>query len=136
MAWLDDEPIGDLYIIEDNVDNPSPQSTLQVLPSFEENTPPVAYLDEVEEIIGILMEVEPLHKPPLEDLGLNTYNHDIHLSPREVLSFDEMIEDDWKLGASMTLNYSSGPSSPPSYSLGSLRNAECSNCKLLLGKIK
>nr|GFA77508.1 hypothetical protein [Tanacetum cinerariifolium] len=42
-------------------------------------------------------------------------------------------------------NYSSGPSTPPSYSLGlttppnyssrSSRNAECSNCKHLRGKI-
>ncbi|GKA49574.1 hypothetical protein Tco_0742647 [Tanacetum coccineum] len=35
------------------------------------------------------MEVEPLHKPQLEDLGLNTCNHDISLSSREVPSFDE-----------------------------------------------
>ncbi|GKC05128.1 hypothetical protein Tco_0996738 [Tanacetum coccineum] len=27
MAWLDDEPIGDIDTIEDKVDNPSPQST-------------------------------------------------------------------------------------------------------------
>ncbi|GKA53773.1 hypothetical protein Tco_0747088 [Tanacetum coccineum] len=32
--------------------------------------------------------------------------------------------------------YSPGPSTPPSYSPGPSRNAECSNCKLLLGKIK
>ncbi|GKD56062.1 hypothetical protein Tco_1289449 [Tanacetum coccineum] len=36
------------------------------------------------------MEVEPLHKPQLEDLGLNTCNHDIPLSFREVPSFDEL----------------------------------------------
>ncbi|GJY29340.1 hypothetical protein Tco_0405107 [Tanacetum coccineum] len=37
MSWLDacDEPIGDLDMMEDKVDNPSPQSTPQVLPSFE-----------------------------------------------------------------------------------------------------
>ncbi|GKF91955.1 hypothetical protein Tco_0275656, partial [Tanacetum coccineum] len=49
-------------------------------------------------------------------------------------------------GASMTPSYSSGPSTPPSYSSGTstpqsyspgtLRNAKCSNCKLLLRKIK
>ncbi|GKD87046.1 hypothetical protein Tco_1358200 [Tanacetum coccineum] len=33
-------------------------------------------------------------------------------------------------------SYSPGPSTPPSYSLGPSRNAECSNCKLLLKKIK
>ncbi|GKE30882.1 hypothetical protein Tco_1446266, partial [Tanacetum coccineum] len=32
-------------------------------------------------------------------------------------------------------SYSSGPSTPQSYSPGSSRNAECSNCKHLLGKI-
>ncbi|GKD52733.1 hypothetical protein Tco_1281709 [Tanacetum coccineum] len=60
-----------------------------VLPSFEENTPPVTYPDEVEEIIGILIEVEPLHEPQLEDLGLNTYDHDIPLNSREIPSIDE-----------------------------------------------
>ncbi|GJZ02540.1 hypothetical protein Tco_0520501 [Tanacetum coccineum] len=37
MPWSDayDEPIGDLDMMEDKVDNPSPQSTSQVLPSFE-----------------------------------------------------------------------------------------------------
>ncbi|GJT03093.1 hypothetical protein Tco_0824262 [Tanacetum coccineum] len=74
----------------DKVENLNPQSTPQVLPSFEENTPPVTYSNEVEEIIGILIEVEPLDETPqLEDLGLNTYNHDIPLSSREVPSFDE-----------------------------------------------
>nr|GFB28253.1 hypothetical protein [Tanacetum cinerariifolium] len=48
-------------------------------------------------------------------------------------------------GPSTPPNYSSGPSTPPSYSLGpstplnyssrSSRNAECSNCKHLRGKI-
>ncbi|GKE13085.1 hypothetical protein Tco_1416636 [Tanacetum coccineum] len=33
------------------------------------------------------------------------------------------------------LSYSSGPSTPPNYSPGSSRNAECSNCKHLRGKI-
>ncbi|GKB43964.1 hypothetical protein Tco_0888906 [Tanacetum coccineum] len=38
MSWLDacDEPIGDLDMIQDKVDNPSPQSTLQVLLSFKD----------------------------------------------------------------------------------------------------
>ncbi|GJU59654.1 hypothetical protein Tco_1237420 [Tanacetum coccineum] len=36
MSWLAyDEPIGDLDMMKDEVDNPSPQSTLQVLPSFK-----------------------------------------------------------------------------------------------------
>ncbi|GKE47886.1 hypothetical protein Tco_1479144, partial [Tanacetum coccineum] len=32
-------------------------------------------------------------------------------------------------------SYFSGPSTPTNYSLGSSRNAECSNCKHLRGKI-
>ncbi|GJU43983.1 hypothetical protein Tco_1201249 [Tanacetum coccineum] len=39
-------------------------------------------------------------------------------------------------GASTPPSYSPGPSTPPSYSLTPSRNAECSNCKLLIGKIK
>ncbi|GJV31877.1 hypothetical protein Tco_1392277 [Tanacetum coccineum] len=39
-------------------------------------------------------------------------------------------------GPSTTPNYSPRPSTPPSYTLGPSRNAECSNYKLLLGKIK
>ncbi|GKF85813.1 hypothetical protein Tco_0253640 [Tanacetum coccineum] len=73
----------------DKVKNSNPQSTPQVLPSFKENTPPVTYPDEVEEIIGIPIEVEPLDETPLEDLGLNTCNHDIPLGSREISSFDE-----------------------------------------------
>ncbi|GJT68812.1 hypothetical protein Tco_1020292 [Tanacetum coccineum] len=73
----------------DKVENLIPQSTPQVHPSFEENTLHVTYPDEVEEIIGILIEVEPLDETPLEDLCLNTCNHDIPLSSREIHNFDE-----------------------------------------------
>ncbi|GJU06432.1 putative reverse transcriptase domain-containing protein [Tanacetum coccineum] len=38
-------------------------------------------------------------------------------------------------GPSTPPSYSSGPSTPPNYSPGSSRNAECSNCKHLRGKI-
>ncbi|GJT05007.1 hypothetical protein Tco_0839469 [Tanacetum coccineum] len=61
----------------------------QVLPSFEVYTPPVTYPEEVEEIIGISMEVEALDHTKLEDLGLNTCSHDIFLSSREIPSVDE-----------------------------------------------
>ncbi|GJX30605.1 hypothetical protein Tco_0238684 [Tanacetum coccineum] len=44
--------------------------------------------DDVEEIIGIPIEVERLDEIPLEDVGLNTCNHDIPLSSREILNFD------------------------------------------------
>ncbi|GJV84530.1 hypothetical protein Tco_1524428 [Tanacetum coccineum] len=91
MSWLDacDEPIGDLNMMEDKVDNPSPQSTPQVLLSFEVYTPPVTYLKEVDESIGIPMEVEPLDHTKLEDLGLNTCSHDLFLSSREIPSVDD-----------------------------------------------
>nr|GEU44609.1 hypothetical protein [Tanacetum cinerariifolium] len=56
----------------------------------KENTPPVTYPDEVKEIIGIPIELEPLDETPLEDLGLNTYNRDIPLSSWEIPSFDEL----------------------------------------------
>ncbi|GJR13887.1 hypothetical protein Tco_0796539 [Tanacetum coccineum] len=91
MSWLDayDEPIGDLDMMEDKVDNPSPQSTPQVLPSFEVYTPPVTYPEEVEETLGTTNEVEHLDETPLEDLGLNTCNHDVPLSVRKIPSFNE-----------------------------------------------
>ncbi|GJR31662.1 hypothetical protein Tco_1107894 [Tanacetum coccineum] len=92
MSWLDvyDELIGDLDMMEDKVDNPSPQSTPQVLLSFEVYTPPVTYPEEVEETLGIPIEVEPLEETQLDDLDLNTCNHDIPLSSREVPIFDEL----------------------------------------------
>ncbi|GJX78258.1 hypothetical protein Tco_0325069 [Tanacetum coccineum] len=74
----------------DKVENSNPQSTPQVLPSFEENTPPVTYTDEVEEIIGIPIEVESLDETPLGDLGLNSCNHDIPLSSREIPNSNEL----------------------------------------------
>ncbi|GKC49065.1 hypothetical protein Tco_1071810 [Tanacetum coccineum] len=50
---------------------------------------PVTYPDEVEEIKRIPIEVEPLDETPIEDLGLNTCNHDIPFSSREIPNFDE-----------------------------------------------
>nr|GEV01109.1 hypothetical protein [Tanacetum cinerariifolium] len=87
MSWLDayNEPIGDLNMMEDMMDNPSLQSTPQFLPSFKVYTPPVTYPEEVDETIGILMEVEPLNQTQEEDLGLNTCNHNLSFSFREVL---------------------------------------------------
>ncbi|GJV51805.1 hypothetical protein Tco_1447546 [Tanacetum coccineum] len=89
MAWLDDEPIRDLNTMEDKVDNPSPQSTPQVLPSFEVYTPPVTHPEEVEETIGIPMEVEPLDHMKLEDLSLDTSTHDLFLSSKGFPGVDE-----------------------------------------------
>ncbi|GJY32176.1 hypothetical protein Tco_0415671 [Tanacetum coccineum] len=73
----------------DKVENPNPQSTPQVFPSFEEYAPPMTYPKEVEKTIGTLIEVESLDETQLEDLGMNTCNYDIPLSNREVPSFDE-----------------------------------------------
>jgi hypothetical protein len=81
--------IGNLDTMEDEVDNPSPQSTPQVLPSFEAHTPPVTYPEEVEETIGIPIEVEPLDQAPLEDIGLNTCSDNLNLSSREFPNVDE-----------------------------------------------
>ncbi|GJV54566.1 hypothetical protein Tco_1455571 [Tanacetum coccineum] len=72
----------------DKVENQNPQSTSQVLPSFEEYTSLVSYPKEVKETLRTPVEIEPLDKTQLEDLGLNTYNHDIPLSNMEVPSFD------------------------------------------------
>ncbi|GJX83572.1 hypothetical protein Tco_0333053 [Tanacetum coccineum] len=44
---------------------------------------------EVEETIGIPMEVEPLHEPQLEDVGLDNCIHDISLSSKKIPSVDE-----------------------------------------------
>ncbi|GKD98388.1 hypothetical protein Tco_1382285 [Tanacetum coccineum] len=77
----------------DKVENPDPQSAPQVLPSFKEYILPVTYPKEVEETLGTPIEVEPLDEAQLEDLGLNTYNHDIPLSFREIPSFDEPEPD-------------------------------------------
>ncbi|GJV48037.1 hypothetical protein Tco_1438249 [Tanacetum coccineum] len=77
------------YIAWDKVENTSPQSSPKVLPSFEVYTPPVNYMEEVVETLGTPIEIEPLDETQLEDLGLNTYNHGIPLSSREVPSFDE-----------------------------------------------
>ncbi|GJX72177.1 hypothetical protein Tco_0309348 [Tanacetum coccineum] len=63
-------------------------STPQVLPSFEKYTPSVTHPEEVEETIEIPMDLEPLDHTKLEDLGLNTCNHDISLTNKKVPSFD------------------------------------------------
>nr|GEX09582.1 hypothetical protein [Tanacetum cinerariifolium] len=91
MQWLYayDEPRGDLDMMEDEAENPSPLSTTQVLLSFEIYTLPVTYLKEVEEAIEIPMKVEHLDHKKLEDLGLNTCNHDLFFSSWEVPSVDK-----------------------------------------------
>lgn len=83
------EHIGNPDKMEDRVENLNPPSTPQVPPSFEAPTPPVTYPEEVEETLGIPIEVEPLDQAPLEDIGLNTCNDNLTPSSREVPSFDE-----------------------------------------------
>ncbi|GKC21873.1 hypothetical protein Tco_1024023 [Tanacetum coccineum] len=73
----------------DKVDDSCPQSNPQVLPSFKVYTPPVTHPEEVEETVGIPIEVEPLDHTKLEDLGLNTCSHDLFPSSREFPSVDE-----------------------------------------------
>nr|GEU45880.1 reverse transcriptase domain-containing protein [Tanacetum cinerariifolium] len=71
--------------------------------------------------MGILLEVEPLEKTQLEDLGLNTCNHDIPISSREVSSFDEPKPQPQPLRNCPSLDVSLGdkrgpkpPTKPPS----------------------
>ncbi|GKA27156.1 ribonuclease H-like domain-containing protein [Tanacetum coccineum] len=86
------------------------ESIPQVLPSFEKNTPLMTYSDEVEEIIGISIEVEPLDETPLEDLGLNTCNHDIPLNHEEISNFDEPEPQPQPLPSCLTID-----GNPPLY---------------------
>ncbi|GKA83674.1 hypothetical protein Tco_0805269 [Tanacetum coccineum] len=91
----------------------NPESTTQTLPSFEEYTPPVTYPEDAEETLGTPMEVEPLEKIQLEDLGLNTCNHNIPLSSREVPSFDESKPQPKPLANFRTLDVSLGDERGP-----------------------
>ncbi|GKE18491.1 hypothetical protein Tco_1426068 [Tanacetum coccineum] len=70
-----------------DVENLSPQSTPQVLPSIKKNTPPVTYPKEIEETLGTSIEVEPLNETKLDEVGLNC-NHNTPLSSREIPNFD------------------------------------------------
>ncbi|GKB21366.1 hypothetical protein Tco_0855289 [Tanacetum coccineum] len=90
MAWLDNEPVGDLDTMGDKVDNRSPQCTPQVLPSIKLYTPPATHPEDVEETIGIPMEVEPMDHIKLEYLGLNINTHDLFLSSKRFPSVDEL----------------------------------------------
>ncbi|GKD48572.1 hypothetical protein Tco_1277548, partial [Tanacetum coccineum] len=85
----------------------------QVLASFKEYTPPVTYPEEVEETLGTPVEVEPLDKMKLEDVGFNTCNHDIPLSYREVLSFDEPDPQPQPLPSCSSLDVSLGDKRSP-----------------------
>nr|GEV58988.1 hypothetical protein [Tanacetum cinerariifolium] len=94
MSWLGstsayNEHIGSLGMMDNKVGNTSQKSTPQILPSFEEYTPPVTYREEVKKTLETLMEVEPLDQTKLEDVCFDACNHDIPLSYREVPGFNE-----------------------------------------------
>ncbi|GJS42693.1 hypothetical protein Tco_0567736 [Tanacetum coccineum] len=89
MAWLNYyEHVDSLSTMDNEVGVTIPESTIQTLPSFEEYTPPVTYPEEVKKNLGTPIEVEPLNKIKLEEVGLNC-NHNTPLSSREVPSFDK-----------------------------------------------
>ncbi|GKB65554.1 hypothetical protein Tco_0921740 [Tanacetum coccineum] len=102
---------------------------MQVLPSFEEYTLLATYPEEVEETLGIPIEVEPLDETPLDDLGLNTCNHDIPLSSREIPSIDEPKPQPQPLPYCLSINVSLGEERGPKppikpHSLDSFRMKE------------
>ncbi|GJT22799.1 hypothetical protein Tco_0892736 [Tanacetum coccineum] len=118
MAWLGstdacDEHISSLGMMKNEVGNTSPQGTSQILPLFEEYTSPTTYLEEVKETLGTPMEVEPLDQTKLEDVGLDTCNHDIPLSSREVPSFDEPNPQPQPLPSCPSLDVSLGDERGP-----------------------
>ncbi|GJS99766.1 hypothetical protein Tco_0820936 [Tanacetum coccineum] len=134
MSWLGstnryDEHIGSLGMMDNEVGNTSPQSTLQVLLSFDVYTSLATFSKEVEETLGTSMEVEPLNHTKLKDVGLDTCNHDISLSYREVPSFDEPEPQPQALPNCPSLDVSLGVergTAPPikQYSPGNFRMKE------------
>ncbi|GJY92653.1 hypothetical protein Tco_0508435 [Tanacetum coccineum] len=73
-----------------------------------ENFAQATYPEEVEETLGISIEVEPLDETPLEDLGLNTCNYDIPLSSKEIPSIDESEPQPQPLPNYLSLDVSLG----------------------------
>ncbi|GJR80385.1 hypothetical protein Tco_0151170 [Tanacetum coccineum] len=73
----------------------------------------MTYPDKLEEIIGIPIEVEPLDETPLEDLGLNTCNHDIPLNSKEIPNVDEPEPQPQPLPSCPSLDISLGEEKGP-----------------------
>nr|GEW78334.1 hypothetical protein [Tanacetum cinerariifolium] len=69
--------------------------------------------EEVEETMGTPVEVEPLNKTQLEDLGLYTCNHEIPLSFREVPLFDELEPQPQPLPNRLSIDVSLGEERGP-----------------------
>ncbi|GJY71699.1 hypothetical protein Tco_0475402 [Tanacetum coccineum] len=132
MEWLDyDEHVDSISTMDNEVGVTSPKSTIQTLPSFEEYTPLVTYPKEVEKTLGTPIEVEPLNKTKLEEVGLNC-NHNTPLSFREVPSFDKLEPQpqrlpnypplDASLGTERGLKPPIKPQSPDSFRMKVLDN--------------
>ncbi|GJW01815.1 hypothetical protein Tco_1557066 [Tanacetum coccineum] len=88
MAWLDyDEHVDSPSMVDNEVGVTSLESTTQTLPLFEEYTPPVTYLEEVEKTLGTLIEM---------------FDDDWLLESKEVSPLGEelVIFDEKKLGSS------------------------------------
>ncbi|GJR30407.1 hypothetical protein Tco_1106639 [Tanacetum coccineum] len=104
----------------------------QAPPSFDVYTPPVIYSEEVEETIGISMEVEHFDQTQLEDIGLNTCSHDLFLSSREIPSVDELEPQllpkfsplDVNLGDKRGTDPPINPYSPGSFRIKALRKSD------------
>nr|GEY61708.1 ribonuclease H-like domain-containing protein [Tanacetum cinerariifolium] len=104
-----------------------PQGTPQILPSFKEYTSSATYPEEVKDTLGTPMKVKPLDQMKLEDVDLDTCNHDIPFSSREVSSFDEPKPQPQPLPSFPSLDVSLGdergpkppikPHSPDSYTM-------------------
>nr|GEY70304.1 hypothetical protein [Tanacetum cinerariifolium] len=89
MAWLNsNKHVDRLSMMDNKVGVTSPESIIQTLPSFEEYASLVTYPEEVKKTLGTPMEVEPLNKTKLEEVGLNC-NHNTLLSSMKVPSFDK-----------------------------------------------
>ncbi|GKD29952.1 hypothetical protein Tco_1240730 [Tanacetum coccineum] len=89
-------------------------------------------MEEVVETLGTPIEVEPLDETQLKDLGLNTYNHGIPLSFREVPSFDEPEPQPQPLPSCPSLDVSLGDERGPEppfkpHSLDTFRMKEVDN---------
>ncbi|GJY18876.1 hypothetical protein Tco_0390367, partial [Tanacetum coccineum] len=107
-----------------DAENSIPQSSPQVLLSFKVYTPPMTYPKEVEETIGIPMEVEPLDHMELEDLGLNTCSHDLFLTSRKISCVGEPEPQPLPKFLPLDVNLGDkGGTGPPinPYSLGNFR---------------
>ncbi|GJU74622.1 hypothetical protein Tco_1266027 [Tanacetum coccineum] len=82
----------------------------------------------------ILVQIDKLYLMLEENGDTDTYKKErVHLL---VDSPEDSITPIYSPRPLTTPSYSPGASTPPSYSSGPSRNAECANCKLLIGKLQ